>query len=52
MEPSAARRARRVRTGAVPAIDAVAQSLRLDDDAVDAATAIFTVHQWPIGPQV
>ena len=47
VEPSAAMRARRVTTGAVPAIDAVAQALPLDDAAVDAAMAIFTVHQWP-----
>lgn len=47
VEPSAAMRARRVAADAVPAIDAVAQSLPLDDAAVDAAMAILTVHQWP-----
>lgn len=47
VEPSAAMRARRVATGAVPAIDAVAHPLPLDDASIDAAMAIFTVHQWP-----
>lgn len=47
VEPSAAMRARRVVTGAVPAIDAVAETLPLDDASIDAAMAIFTVHQWP-----
>ncbi len=47
VEPSVAMRARRVATGAVPAVDAVAQALPLDDASIDAAMAIFTVHQWP-----
>lgn len=47
VEPSAAMRARRAVTGAVPAIDAVAEALPLDDAAIDAAMAILTVHQWP-----
>src|SRR5215208_3177943 len=29
-----------------PAIDAVAESLPLDDDAVEAAMAVLTVHHW------
>ena len=45
-EPSAAMRARRLGMGAVPAIDARAEELPLDDNAVDAAMAVFTVHQW------
>ncbi len=31
----------------MPAIDAVAEALPFDDDAVDAAMAMLTVHQWP-----
>ncbi|MGH3434968.1 MAG: class I SAM-dependent methyltransferase [Sciscionella sp.] len=46
VEPSAAMRERRRVLGAVPAIDAGAEALPLDDDTVDAAMAIFTVHQW------
>jgi len=46
VEPSAAMRARRRVSGAVPAIDASAEALPLDDDSVDAAMAVFTVHQW------
>jgi SAM-dependent methyltransferase len=46
IEPSAAMRAQRPRHLA-PAIDAVAEDLPLDDDAVDAAMASVTVHQWP-----
>jgi len=46
VEPSAAMRARRPQ-GAVPAIDAVAAALPFDDRSIDAAMAIFTVHQWP-----
>ena len=48
VEPSPAMRARRG-SGVVPAVDATAQLLPLDDDSVDAATAIFTVHQWGDG---
>ncbi len=47
VEPSATMRARRSAAHAVPAIDAVAAALPFDDDSVDAAMAIFTVHQWP-----
>jgi SAM-dependent methyltransferase len=49
-EPSAGMRAQRPRHLA-PAIAAGAEALPLDDDAVDAAMAIITVHHWsdPIG---
>jgi len=46
VEPSAVMRAQRPRSLA-PAIDAVAESLPLDDRSVDAAMAMITVHQWP-----
>ena len=46
VEPSAAMRAQRPRSLA-PAIDAVAESLPLDDRSVDAAMAMITIHQWP-----
>lgn len=46
VEPSAAMRARRRAVGAMPAIDASAQSRPLDDNAVDAALAVLTIHQW------
>lgn len=46
VEPSARMRERRLAAGLVPAIDASAETLPLDDDAVGAAMAIFTVHQW------
>jgi SAM-dependent methyltransferase len=46
VEPSAVMRAQRPRSLA-PAIDAVAQSLPLDDGSVDAAMAMITIHQWP-----
>lgn len=45
VEPSATMRAQRP-AGAAPAIDARAESLPLDDDAVDAAMACVTVHHW------
>ena len=45
VEPSATMRAQRP-SGAAPAIAAVAQSLPLDDDAVDAAMACVTIHHW------
>lgn len=48
-EPSATMRAQRPRDLA-PAIDARAEALPLDDDAVDAAMAIFTVHHWADQP--
>lgn len=46
VEPSAAMRARRSAAGVVPAINATAEALPLDDGSVDAAMAILTVHQW------
>ena len=46
VEPSAAMRAQRPAHRA-PAIDAVAEALPFDDDSVDAAMAMVTVHQWP-----
>jgi len=46
VEPSAVMRAQRPRSLA-PAIDAVAESLPLDDRSVDAAMAMITIHQWP-----
>lgn len=45
VEPSAAMRAQRPRHLA-PAIDATAERLPLDDDSVDAAMAMVTIHQW------
>lgn len=45
VEPSAVMRAQRP-AGAGPAIQAFAEALPLDDDAVDAAMAVATVHQW------
>lgn len=45
VEPSAAMRAQRPAT-ALPAVDAVAEDLPFDDDSVDAAMAVATVHQW------
>lgn len=45
IEPSAAMRAMRPRER-VPAMRAVAEDLPLDDDSVDAAMAMVTVHQW------
>jgi SAM-dependent methyltransferase len=45
IEPSAAMRAQRPRHLA-PAIDAVAEALPLDDDAVDAAMAVITIQHW------
>jgi SAM-dependent methyltransferase len=46
VEPSSAMRAQRP-AHLAPAIDAVAEALPFDDDAVDAAMAMITVHQWP-----
>lgn len=46
VEPSAAMRARRSAAGVVPAINGAAEALPFDDDSIDAAMAIFTVHQW------
>ncbi len=46
IEPSAAMRAQRPRHLA-PAIEGVAENLPLDDRSVDAAMALYTVHQWP-----
>lgn len=45
VEPSATMRAQRP-PGAVPAIDARAEALPLDDGSVDAAMACVTVHHW------
>jgi SAM-dependent methyltransferase len=46
VEPSAEMRARRD-PSLPPAIDATAAALPFDDDAFDAALAVFTVHHWP-----
>ncbi len=48
VEPSATMRAQRP-VGAAPCLDASAESLPLDDDAVDAAMAMITVHHWAGG---
>jgi SAM-dependent methyltransferase len=45
VEPSATMRAQRP-TSAAPAIDACAEALPFDDDAVDAAMACVTIHHW------
>src|SRR5664279_821141 len=45
VEPSATMRAQRP-PGAAPAIIARAEGLPLDDDSVDAAMAIVTIHHW------
>ncbi|HEX7058723.1 MAG TPA: methyltransferase domain-containing protein [Solirubrobacterales bacterium] len=45
VEPSATMRAQRS-PGAAPAIDARAEALPFDDDAVDAAMACVTIHHW------
>jgi SAM-dependent methyltransferase len=45
VEPSAGMRAQRP-VHLAPAIDATAEALPLDDDAVDAAMAMITVHHW------
>jgi len=45
VEPSATMRAQRP-SGAAPAIDARAEALPFDDDAVDAAMACVTIHHW------
>lgn len=45
VEPSATMRAQRP-AGAAPAIDARAEALPLDDDAVEAAMACVTIHHW------
>ena len=45
VEPSATMRIQRP-PGAAPAIDARAESLPFDDDAVDAAMACVTIHHW------
>jgi SAM-dependent methyltransferase len=46
VEPSAEMRARRD-PALPPAIDATAADLPFDDDAFDAALAVFTIHHWP-----
>jgi SAM-dependent methyltransferase len=45
IEPSATMRAQRP-AGLAPAISAGAESLPLDDDSVDAALAVLTLHHW------
>lgn len=50
VEPSASMRAQRP-AGAAPVVDAVAGALPLADDAVDAAMATVTIHQWPDAEQ-
>ncbi len=45
IEPSRSMRSQRP-ADKVPAIDAVAEQLPLDDDSVDAAMAMITIHQW------
>jgi SAM-dependent methyltransferase len=45
VEPSAGMRAQRP-AGAVPALDATAESLPFDDGTFDAVMATVTVHQW------
>ncbi len=46
VEPSPEMRAQRP-AGLAPAIHGFAQALPFDDDSVDAAMAMVTVHQWP-----
>jgi len=46
VEPAAEMRARRD-PSLPPAIDATADALPFDDDAFDAALAVFTIHHWP-----
>ncbi|HVX32933.1 MAG TPA: methyltransferase domain-containing protein, partial [Solirubrobacterales bacterium] len=46
VEPSAPMRGQRPRDAA-PCLAATAESLPLDDDAVDAAMACVTIHHWP-----
>jgi SAM-dependent methyltransferase len=46
VEPSAEMRARRD-PALAPAIDAAAADLPFDDDAFEAALAVFTIHHWP-----
>ena len=48
IEPSRSMRSQRP-ADKVPAIDAVAEQLPLDDDSVDAAMAMITIHQWADG---
>jgi SAM-dependent methyltransferase len=45
IEPSAEMRARRPR-GAAPCLDGTAEALPLEDDSVDAAMAVLTIHHW------
>jgi SAM-dependent methyltransferase len=45
VEPSAEMRARRA-PGAAPCLDGVAEALPLEDDSVDAALAVLTIHHW------
>jgi ubiquinone/menaquinone biosynthesis C-methylase UbiE len=48
IEPSRSMRSQRP-ADRVPAVDAVAEQLPLDDDSVDAAMAMVTIHQWADG---
>jgi ubiquinone/menaquinone biosynthesis C-methylase UbiE len=48
IEPSLSMRSQRP-PERVPAIDAIAENLPLDDDSVDAAMAMITIHQWTDG---
>jgi SAM-dependent methyltransferase len=50
VEPSRSMRSQRP-AERVPAIDAIAEQLPLDDGSVDAAMAMITVHQWADGEQ-
>ena len=46
VEPSAVMIAQR-REGLAPAVQATADAIPLEDEAVDAALAVLTVHHWP-----
>jgi SAM-dependent methyltransferase len=50
VEPSPVMIAQRL-PGAAPVVRASAMALPFDDDAFDAALAIFTVHHWPDQPR-
>jgi SAM-dependent methyltransferase len=45
VEPSAEMRARRA-ADAAPCLEGVAEALPLEDDSVDAAMAVLTIHHW------
>ena len=46
VEPSAVMIAQRP-AGLAPAVQATAEAIPLEDDAVDAALAVLTIHHWP-----